>query len=273
MLSPVKPVHAQVAGNIDEGQRLDGWRREQTTPSLAEVFGSIRTRPTGPMWRKLLPFSAPAISSPSATWTPATGRPRSPAARSSATRCSSSRCSPTSWRSSCSRSARGSPSPPGAISRRPAATPSRAGSPGRSGSLAELAICATDLAEVIGTAIGLNLLFGIPLEIGVIITALDVFLILWLQKHRLPLDRGLHHHAARRDRGLLRHPDRDGRSGLGRGDPRLRADDRDRHQSRHALSRARHHRRDGDAAQPLPALGHRADARLSATACRRSARR
>jgi manganese transport protein len=47
--------------------------------------------------------------------------------------------------------------------------------------LAELAICATDLAEVIGTAIGLNLLFGIPLEIGVIITALDVFLVLWLQ--------------------------------------------------------------------------------------------
>jgi manganese transport protein len=43
--------------------------------------------------------------------------------------------------------------------------------------LAEIAICATDLAEVIGTAIGLNLLFGIPLEIGVIITALDVFLI------------------------------------------------------------------------------------------------
>jgi manganese transport protein len=47
--------------------------------------------------------------------------------------------------------------------------------------LAEIAICATDLAEVIGTAIGLNLLFGVPLEIGVIITALDVFLILWLQ--------------------------------------------------------------------------------------------
>lgn len=46
---------------------------------------------------------------------------------------------------------------------------------------AELAICATDLAEVIGTAIALNLLFKIPLEIGVMITALDVFLILWLQ--------------------------------------------------------------------------------------------
>jgi manganese transport protein len=48
--------------------------------------------------------------------------------------------------------------------------------------LAELAIVATDLAEVIGTAIGLNLLFGIPLEIGVLITALDVFLVLSLQR-------------------------------------------------------------------------------------------
>ncbi|MBZ6076830.1 Nramp family divalent metal transporter [Microvirga puerhi] len=47
--------------------------------------------------------------------------------------------------------------------------------------LAEFAICATDLAEVIGTAIGLNLLFGLPLEIGVVVTALDVFLILYLQ--------------------------------------------------------------------------------------------
>lgn len=47
--------------------------------------------------------------------------------------------------------------------------------------LAEIAICATDLAEVIGTAIGLNLLFGIPLEIGVLITALDVFIVLYLQ--------------------------------------------------------------------------------------------
>ena len=48
--------------------------------------------------------------------------------------------------------------------------------------LAEIAIIATDIAEVIGTAIGLQLLFGIPLEIGVIVTALDVFLILALQK-------------------------------------------------------------------------------------------
>ncbi|HWB45681.1 MAG TPA: Nramp family divalent metal transporter [Hyphomicrobiaceae bacterium] len=47
---------------------------------------------------------------------------------------------------------------------------------------AEVAVIATDIAEVIGTAIGLNLLFGVPLEIGVILTALDVFVVLYLQR-------------------------------------------------------------------------------------------
>jgi manganese transport protein len=48
---------------------------------------------------------------------------------------------------------------------------------------AEIAIAACDLAEVIGSAIALQLLFGIPLLIGVLITSLDVLLILLLQ-HR-----------------------------------------------------------------------------------------
>ena len=47
---------------------------------------------------------------------------------------------------------------------------------------AEIAIIATDLAEVIGTAIALNLLFGLPLIIGVILTVADVLLILLLQQ-------------------------------------------------------------------------------------------
>ncbi|PZW50859.1 manganese transport protein [Humitalea rosea] len=47
--------------------------------------------------------------------------------------------------------------------------------------LAEIAICATDLAELIGTAIALELLFGIPLLYGVMLTAFDAILILWLQ--------------------------------------------------------------------------------------------
>lgn len=51
--------------------------------------------------------------------------------------------------------------------------------------LCELAICACDLAEVIGTAIALNMLFGIPLVVGVLLTVLDVLLILWLQKSGL----------------------------------------------------------------------------------------
>jgi manganese transport protein len=47
--------------------------------------------------------------------------------------------------------------------------------------LAEIAIAACDLAEVIGSAIALQLLFGLPLIVGVIITSLDVFLILLLE--------------------------------------------------------------------------------------------
>ena len=47
--------------------------------------------------------------------------------------------------------------------------------------LCEIAIAACDLAEVIGSAIALNLLFGLPLTVGVIITILDVFVLLYFQ--------------------------------------------------------------------------------------------
>ncbi|GFH43277.1 divalent metal cation transporter MntH [Lactococcus hodotermopsidis] len=46
----------------------------------------------------------------------------------------------------------------------------------------ELAIMATDIAEVIGGAIALNLLFGIPIVWGVVLTIFDVFLMLFLMK-------------------------------------------------------------------------------------------
>jgi manganese transport protein len=49
--------------------------------------------------------------------------------------------------------------------------------------LCELAIAACDLAEVIGSAIALQLLFGIPLVWGIVITGLDVMLLLLLQRH------------------------------------------------------------------------------------------
>ena len=48
--------------------------------------------------------------------------------------------------------------------------------------LAEVAIAATDLAEVLGTIIALKLLFGMPLLWGCAVTAFDTFLLLWLQK-------------------------------------------------------------------------------------------
>jgi manganese transport protein len=48
--------------------------------------------------------------------------------------------------------------------------------------LAEIAITACDLAEVLGMAIGIQLLTGLPLVYGVAITALDTFLLLFLQK-------------------------------------------------------------------------------------------
>src|SRR6185369_15977006 len=47
--------------------------------------------------------------------------------------------------------------------------------------LCELAICACDLAEVLGSAIALKLLFHIPLVAGVCITALDVLAVMYLQ--------------------------------------------------------------------------------------------
>src|SRR5206468_1011108 len=46
----------------------------------------------------------------------------------------------------------------------------------------EIALCAADLAEVIGTAVALKLLFGLPLLAGVALTVADVLLVLGLQE-------------------------------------------------------------------------------------------
>jgi manganese transport protein len=51
--------------------------------------------------------------------------------------------------------------------------------------LCEAAIVACDLAEVLGSAIALQLLFHIPLVAGVVLTGLDVLIILALQRHGL----------------------------------------------------------------------------------------
>ncbi len=48
----------------------------------------------------------------------------------------------------------------------------------------EIAICATDVAEVIGSAVACKILFGLPLMYGVLITAGDVLLLLFLNGNR-----------------------------------------------------------------------------------------
>jgi manganese transport protein len=53
--------------------------------------------------------------------------------------------------------------------------------------LCEIAIAACDLAEVLGAAIGLHLLFGLPLVWGVLLTALDTVAVLWLTRYGIRL--------------------------------------------------------------------------------------
>ena len=158
-----------------------GWRHERARPSLSEVFGTIATRPSGSYGRKLIAFLGPGYlvavgyMDPGNWATSLAGGSKFGYALLTVALLSNLMA--ILLQALCARLGIGAG--------RDLAQACRDAFP-RAVSwplwvLAEIAICATDLAEVIGTAIGLNLLFGIPLELGVLITALDVFLILWLQ--------------------------------------------------------------------------------------------
>jgi manganese transport protein len=158
-----------------------GWRRERGRPPLAEVFGSVATRPTGSLGKKLVAFLGPGYlvavgyMDPGNWATSLAGGSKFGYALLTVALLSNLMA--ILLQALCARLGIGAG--------RDLAQACRDAFP-RAVSwplwvLTEIAICATDLAEVIGTAIGLNLLFGIPLEIGVLITALDVFLILWMQ--------------------------------------------------------------------------------------------
>jgi manganese transport protein len=156
-----------------------GWRRERGEPSLREVWGSIPVHGTG--WRRLLAFLGPGYlvsvgyMDPGNWATSLAGG--SKFGYTLLTIALLSNLMAILLQALCARL--------GFATGRDLAQACRDAFPKPVSYvlwvLAEIAICATDLAEVIGTAIGLNLLFGIPLEIGVFITALDVFLILYLQ--------------------------------------------------------------------------------------------
>jgi manganese transport protein len=173
-LPPRSPSGAKPAGT-------PAWRSARGEPSLADVFGSVETAKRGPVWRKLLAFFGPGYlvavgyMDPGNWATSLAGGSKFGYALLTVALLSNLMA--IMLQSLCIRL--------GVGAGRDLAQACRDSFP-RLVSLplwlsAEVAITATDLAEVIGTAIGLNLLFHIPLEIGVIITGADVLLILALQ--------------------------------------------------------------------------------------------
>jgi manganese transport protein len=158
-----------------------GWRTTRGVPSLSDMFGSVRTSREGSFWRKLLAFLGPGYlvavgyMDPGNWATSLAGGSRF--GYSLLTVALLSNVMAIVLQSLCTRL--------GVGAGRDLAQACRDSYPRwvrwPLWLSAEVAITATDLAEVIGTAIGLNLLFHIPLSIGVVITALDVFLILALQ--------------------------------------------------------------------------------------------
>ncbi len=164
--------------------QADGWRRASTTVSLPEVHGSVPIPLTGGFWRKLLAFAGPGYlvavgyMDPGNWATDLAGgskygytllsvimlsnlmaillqalalRLGIASGRDLAQACRDYYSRPTSlvlW------------------------------------VLCELAIAACDLAEVIGSAIALNLLFGLPLMWGVCLTSLDVLVVLYMQQYQ-----------------------------------------------------------------------------------------
>ena len=159
---------------------IPAWRRTRDAPSLAEAYRTIPVS-TGSWFRKLLSFGGPG-------YLVAVGY-----------------MDPGNWATDIAGGAQfgysllyvillsnlmavllqGLASKLGIVTGRDLAQACRDAYPKRMGFalwvIAELAIAACDLAEVIGTAIALQLLFNIPLPWGVTLTALDVLVVLWLQ--------------------------------------------------------------------------------------------
>jgi manganese transport protein len=157
-----------------------GWRRAQQTPSLPEVHASIAVPKSFGFWRKLLAFSGPGYLVAVGYMDP--GNWATDLAGGSAfgyTLLSVillSNLMAILLQSLCARL--------GIVTGRDLAQACRDHYSRPTTIvlwlLCEIAICACDLAEVIGSAIALNLLFGIPLVWGVCITALDVLVVMYL---------------------------------------------------------------------------------------------
>jgi manganese transport protein len=160
----------------------NGWRVERTRPSLQESYRTILVAPGAGFWRKLLAFSGPGYLVAVGYMDP--GNWATDLAGGSAfgytllsvvllsslmailLQALSARLGIVTGRD-LAQACRDHYSPPVSFAL---------------WILCELAICACDLAEVIGSAIALNLLFRIPIVIGVCITAFDVLAVLYIQR-------------------------------------------------------------------------------------------
>ena len=183
MASTVPPETDPCRQTASGEAALPGWRRANGTPSLPEAFRTIPIHAGSSVWRKLLAFAGPGylvavgymdpgnwatdlgggsrfgytllsvvllsslfamfLQGLSAKFGIATGRDLAQACRDHYSR----RISFVLW------------------------------------VLCEIAIAACDLAEVLGSAVALKLLFGLPLLLGVLLTALDTLLVLAMQGH------------------------------------------------------------------------------------------
>jgi manganese transport protein len=171
----------QAAPQNESAHQQPGWRQARAGTSLSEVFGTISVRPSGSLWKRLIAFLGPGYlvavgyMDPGNWATSLAGGSKFGYAL--LTIALLSNLMAIVLQALCARLGIGAGRDLAQACRD--AFPTFVAIP--LWLLAEVAICATDLAEVIGTAIGLNLLFNIPLELGVLITALDVFLVLWMQ--------------------------------------------------------------------------------------------
>src|SRR5216110_2750676 len=159
----------------------DGWRVDRTSPSLPESHRTIAIAPGAGFWRKLLAFSGPGYLVAVGYMDPGNWATDLAGGSAFGYRLLSviliSNLMAILLQSLCARL--------GIVTGRDLAQACR-DHYSRPVSvilwlLCEVAICACDLAEVIGSAIALNLLFKIPLVWGVCITALDVLAVMYLQ--------------------------------------------------------------------------------------------
>src|SRR6478609_8663396 len=180
ILPPLEPPDAAPAPAAPSNAPDLGWRRARVAPSLAEVYRSVPIGGTS-RWRKILAFAGPGYlvavgyMDPGNWATDLAGGSRFGYALLSVILISNLMAVLL----------QGLASKLGVVTGRDLAQACRDhySTPvvWMLWLLCEIAIAACDLAEVIGSAIALNLLFRIPLPVGVAITALDVLLLLYLQ--------------------------------------------------------------------------------------------